>query len=135
MAFVLAVAGASLLRSGLARRYLDNARAELRRNPAAAVADANRSLRLDSDNLDAYYVKAAGLARFDRAAAARGVLLAAVRVEPGNFVTWTLVGDLAVRAGQLDAARAAYGHAHMLDPRDPAVAAFAANPRTALGGG
>jgi hypothetical protein len=134
MAFILAVAGASLLRSGLARRYLDDARAELRQNPAAAISDASSSLRLDSANLDAYYVTAAGLARFNRAAAARDVLLAAIRQNPDNFVTWTLLGDLEVRAGNLSAAMRAYRHALALDPRDPAVAALAADPKSALHG-
>jgi predicted Zn-dependent protease len=134
MAFILAVAGASLLRSGLARRYLDDARAELRQNPAAAISDASSSLRLDSADLDAYYVTAAGLARFNRAAAARDVLLAAIRQNPDNFVTWTLLGDLEVRAGNLSAAMRAYRHALALDPRDPAVAALAADPKSALHG-
>ena len=44
--------------------------------------DANRALRLDPSQLDAYYVKAAALARFDRAAAARATLSAAAR--PGS---------------------------------------------------
>jgi UDP-GlcNAc:undecaprenyl-phosphate GlcNAc-1-phosphate transferase len=135
LAFVLAVGGASLLRAGLTRHYLDDARAELAAHPAASIDDAGRALRLDSANLDAYYVKAAGLARFDRAAAARGTLLEAARQDLGNFVTWTLLGDLEVRVGDIRAAKAYYGRAHALDPHDPSLAALAADPRTALSGG
>jgi UDP-GlcNAc:undecaprenyl-phosphate GlcNAc-1-phosphate transferase len=135
VAFVLAVAGASLLRAGLTRRYLDDARSELAAHPAAAVTDAGRALRLDSANLDAYYVKAAGLARFDRAAAARAVLLDAARQDPGNFVTWILLGDLEVRVGNLPSAKGYYGRAHALDPHDPSLSVLARNPSTARGGG
>jgi UDP-GlcNAc:undecaprenyl-phosphate/decaprenyl-phosphate GlcNAc-1-phosphate transferase len=126
--FVLAVGGASLLRAGLSRHYLDEARAALPAGPAAAIDDAQQVLRLDAANLDAYYVKAAGQARFDRAAAARSTLLQAVGEDPANFVTWTLLGDLEVRAGDLSAARSYYRQARSLDPREPALAALVADP-------
>jgi UDP-GlcNAc:undecaprenyl-phosphate/decaprenyl-phosphate GlcNAc-1-phosphate transferase len=126
--FVLAVGGASLLRAGLSRHYLDGARAALPADPAAAIDDAQQVLRVDGANLDAYYVKAAGQARFDRAAAARSTLLEAVGEDPANFVTWTLLGDLEVRAGDLRAARSYYRHARSLDPREPALAALVADP-------
>jgi UDP-GlcNAc:undecaprenyl-phosphate GlcNAc-1-phosphate transferase len=127
-AFVLAVGGASLLRAGLAQHYLDSAHAALPNDPVAAIADAEQVLSLDSANVDAYYVKAAGQARFDRAAAARTTLLQAVRQDPANFVTWTLLGDLEVRAGDLRAAHAYYGHALGLDPREPMLAKLATAP-------
>ncbi len=133
-AFALAVGGASLVRAGLARHYLDQARADLASRPAAAIVAANRSLRLDSANLDPYYVKAAGYARFDYVAAARATLLQATREDPEAFVTWALLGDLEVRAGDLHAARIYYGRAHRLDPNDRSLAALAADPRSALPG-
>ena len=133
VALVLAIAGASLLRAWLTQLYLDSARSELAAQPAAAITDAGRALRLDSANLDAYYLKAAGLARFDRAAAARTTLLAAVRQDPADYVTWVLLGDLEVRAGDLRAAKAYYAHAHTLDPNDPAIGTLVADPTTALG--
>jgi O-antigen ligase len=132
VAFVLAVTGASLLRAGLVRHYLDSARAELATNPARAVTDANRALRLDGANLDAYEVKAAGEARFDNAAAARSTLLTAAREDPQDFVTWALLGDLEVRLHDFEAARMFYSRAHVLDPNDPGIAALAANPVSAL---
>jgi UDP-GlcNAc:undecaprenyl-phosphate GlcNAc-1-phosphate transferase len=132
VAFLLAVAGASLLRSGLVQRYLDSARAELRSHPAATIRDAARALRLDSANLDAYYLEAAGQARFDLAGPARSTLLAAARENPESFITWTLLGDLEVRLRDFGAARTFYGKAHALDPSDPALSRLAANPASAL---
>ncbi len=130
--FVLAVAGASLLRAGLARHYLDEARSALASDPATAIADAQRVLRLDAANLDAYYVKAAGQARFDRATEAQNTLLQGLNQDPESFVTLTLLGDLEVRRGQLSAARSYYRRAQELDPREPAFAALVANPASGL---
>ncbi|HET9721147.1 MAG TPA: O-antigen ligase family protein [Solirubrobacteraceae bacterium] len=130
--FVLALAGASLMRTGLAQIYLDNAEGALAHDPASALTNANRALRFDAANLESYYVKAAALARYDRAAAARAVLLQAAREQPTSFVTWTLLGDLEVRAGDVALARRYYGEAHRLDPNDPALAALVANPDSAL---
>ncbi len=132
---VLAIAGASLLRSGLTLRFVDDARAELRANPAAAITDAGRALRLDSANLDAYYLRAAGYARFDRATAARSTLLDAAAQDPGNFVTWTLLGDLEVRLRNFAAAKRYYAHARRLNPNDPELRMLARNPRSALSSG
>jgi tetratricopeptide (TPR) repeat protein len=132
VALVLVIGGASLLRSTLVQRFLDDARAELAAHPAAAITDAQRALRLDSAQLDAYYLKAAGLARFGRAREARATLLAAAREDPTDFVTWTLLGDLEVRLADFKAARAYYRRAYALDPNDPSLAALVANPRGAL---
>ena len=48
-------------------------------DPLQAIREANRSLRLDSENPDTYYVKAAALARFNQADAARDTLAAGAR--------------------------------------------------------
>jgi UDP-GlcNAc:undecaprenyl-phosphate GlcNAc-1-phosphate transferase len=135
VAFVLVAAGASLLRAGLVRVYLHDARAELSSDPRSAIVQAGRALRLDGGNLDAYYVQAAGQARLDEAAASRATLLSAAREDPENFVTWTLLGDLEVRLRDFPAAAAFYGRAHALDPNDPTIAALAANPESALSSG
>jgi UDP-GlcNAc:undecaprenyl-phosphate GlcNAc-1-phosphate transferase len=126
--FVLAVSGASLLRAGLSIRFLDDARAALTHDPAGAIRDAGNVLSLDPANLDAFYVEAAGQARFDRAAAARRILLQATQEDPASYVTWTLLGDLETRAGDLVAAKSYYRHALTLDPREPGLAALAADP-------
>lgn len=125
---VLAVGGASLLRSGLSQRYLDDAQRALATDPRAAIDDARRALDLDGENLNAYYTQAAGQARFDRAAAARSTLLAAARKDPANLVTWTLLGDLEVRAGDLRAAREYYRRALDLDPREASLKSLVADP-------
>lgn len=134
-ALVLAIGGASLLRAALARHYLNNARAALTTDPAQAISDGQQVLRIDEANLDAYYVKAAGQARFDKAVAAQSTLLQATRQSPGTFITWTLLGDLEARAGDVKASRSYYRHALRLDPREPGLAALAANPLGTLRNG
>ena len=71
---VLAIGGASLLRATVARHYLDRARAELVSDPQGAIAASQQALRVDEENLDAYYVKAAGEARLNLARDARDTL-------------------------------------------------------------
>jgi len=128
----LVVAGASLSRQGLAEIYRLRAQHELGAHPAAAITDANRSLDIDSDAMETYYVKAAALARFDQASAAQTVLRQALRHEPNNFVTWTLLGDISLRERRIGAAKRDYDRAHKLNPRDLALRALAANPSTGL---
>ena len=65
---------------------------------------------------------------------ARATLLAATAREPHDFVTWGLLGDLAVRRGELGQARAAYGRASRLNPRDLALRAAARDRRLAARG-
>jgi hypothetical protein len=124
----LVVAGASLSRQVLAQVYADRARSELRASPASAVTDANRSLTIDSDAIQTYYVKAAALARFGQAPAAEAALEQALAREPDNFVTWALLGDIAVREGRTGVAGWDYRHAHALNPRNATLAALAAHP-------
>ena len=122
------IAGASLSRQGLAEHFLGRAQSDLMTNPAAALKEADRSLSFDSDAVSTYYVKAAALARFDDAGGTQEVLDQALRHEPDNFVTWTLLGEVAAREDRLSAAKADYRRAHMLDPLDPSLIALAANP-------
>ena len=135
LAFVLAVTGASLLRSELTNIYTDRAQAELGTSPREALTDANRAITLDGANLNAYYLKAAAFARFDRADEARSTLLSATREDPSNFVTWTLLGDLEVRLRNFASAKTFYGHAHELYPTDPSIADLAVDPASALSSG
>jgi UDP-GlcNAc:undecaprenyl-phosphate/decaprenyl-phosphate GlcNAc-1-phosphate transferase len=135
VAFVLVVCGASLLRAELVQRFLDSAQSELGSHPASAILNAQRALRLDGENLNAYYIEAAGQARFDRAAAARSELLAAAHEDPQDFVTWVLLGDLEVRLRDFRSAQRFYGTARTLDPNDPAVSELAADPAGAVSSG
>ncbi len=128
----LVVAGASLSRQGLADIYRTRAQHELAANPAAAVTDANRSLDIDSDNVETYYAKAAALAHFDQAAGAETALRHALAHEPNNFVTWALLGDIAVRERRLRVARRDYTRAHRLNPRDTTLAELSRDPGSEL---
>ena len=128
----LIVAGASLSRQGLAEIYLVRAQNELGAHPVAALSDANRSLDFDPDNVETYYVKSAAFAHFGEAAAADAALTQALAREPDNFVTWALLGDIAVRRGKLTEARRDYLRAHLLNPRDPTLYELASDPRSAL---
>jgi cytochrome c-type biogenesis protein CcmH/NrfG len=128
----LIVAGASLSRQGLADLYRERAQNELSARPASALTDANRSLEIDSDAVETYYVKAAALARFDQGAGAGAALRDALAREPDNFVTWALLGDIAVRERRLGVARRDYTRAHRLNPRETILAELSRDPRSAL---
>ena len=128
----LVVAGASLSRQGLADIYRTRAQHELEAHPASAITDANRSLDIDSDAIETYYVKAAALARFGQAAAAQATLRRALEYEPNNFVTWTLLGDISLRERRMGAAKRDYNTAHALNPRNIALREMAANPSIGL---
>jgi tetratricopeptide (TPR) repeat protein len=128
---LLVVASVSLSRQGLAEHFRTRAQNALATRPGDALVEADRSLRLDPEAMRTYYVKAAALARFDRGPAARAVLMEAAAREPRDFVTWALLGDLAVRMGDLADARRMYGRALALNPRDPALRAQARDPRVA----
>ncbi len=126
----ITVAALSLSRQGLSERYVQRAEAALGAEPARALVEANRALRLDRESIAAHYAKAAALARFGEGEAARSVLVDATRREPRNFVTWALLGDLSVRQGRLREAQADYRRAAALNPRDPGLAKLAADPRS-----
>jgi UDP-N-acetylmuramyl pentapeptide phosphotransferase/UDP-N-acetylglucosamine-1-phosphate transferase/tetratricopeptide (TPR) repeat protein len=128
----LIVAGASLSRQGLADLYRSDAQRELAHRPLAALRDVERSLEVDGSSVQAYYIKAAALARFDEGDAAEAALNSALRREPRNFVTWVLLGDVAVRRHDLAAASARYRRAHELNPRDPAIARLGRTPPARL---
>jgi hypothetical protein len=128
----LVVAGASLSRQGADELYRARAAGELTSDPAAALADANRSLEINSDDLQTYYVKAAALARLGSARGTEAALRQALAREPRNFVTWSLLGDVAVREGRLALARRDYLAAHRLNPRNVVLRGLARDPAGAL---
>jgi hypothetical protein len=132
VALLLAVAGASLTRQGLAETHQRRAASALPSDPAKALREAGRSLDIDDTAVEAYYAKAAALARLHRAQDAERTLLRAAAEEPSDFVTWTLLGDLAVRRGNLARAKAYYERASRLNPLDPTAAALAKDPAAAL---
>ncbi len=130
----VALVGAVLIgRTALADRQLADARGVLDSDPRAALADTADSLDLNDEHMDTYYVRASAFARLDDYPKARATLLEATRKDPGEFVTWGLVGDLAVRRGELRQARAAYRRASALNPRDRALRSAAQDPRRLQG--
>jgi O-antigen ligase len=130
----LVVGASSLSRQGLADVFRNRADDALAARPADAIKEANRSLRLDAENPRTYYIKAAALARFNAAEAARQTLVRAASKEPDNFVTWTLLGDLAVRRGRLAEAQRNYRRASALNPQDLTLRQLAKDPKSALQG-
>ena len=137
LGLALVLAGASLSRQGLSELFQDRARSALSEDPARAITEADRSLRLDREAVATYYVKAAAQARFGRGAAAERILLQAAAKEPSDFVTWALLGDLAVRRGQLARATGA-GNCILrarvkLNPRDRSLNELVRDPQRALG--
>ncbi len=125
-AVVLALASVAITgRLTLADHYRASASNAVSRDPAAAVTHTADSLRLNDQSLAANYVQAAAYARLGDYPHARAALLRATRLEPHNFVTWALLGDLATRRGELRLAHSYYGRAHALNPLDPSLRAAA----------
>jgi tetratricopeptide (TPR) repeat protein len=133
VATVAIVLGAVLVgRAAIAEKYRSDAKAALAVAPSEAISKADDSLRLDDESLATYYVKAAAYARLDDYGRARATLLEATRREPHDFVTWGLLGDLAVRRGAIAQARHAYGQAARLNPQDRNLTRMAKHPDSAL---
>lgn len=130
-ALLVVFAAVYLGRSTLADRALSQGQAALTSNPQLALSKARDSLELNDEATEAYFLVAAAHARSNRYQAARGALIEATRREPHNFLPWALLGDLAVRRGDLRQARAAYARAHELNPRDSTLERLASNPATA----
>ena len=117
-------------------RYRDDARELTERDPESAVSSANRALSLNPERIDSYVVKAAAYARLDDYRRARQALRTAVTKERHNFLPWALLGDLAVRAGDLRSARRDYARASALNPLDPELEQLARSPeKVARGSG
>ena len=113
-----ACAAFGISRLALASHDANSARGKLATAPLAALADTSDALSLDGDRVDTYYVRSAAYARLGRYAEARGALREALLRDPDNFVTWTLIGDLAFRHGDRAVARASYKRAAQLNPLD-----------------
>jgi UDP-N-acetylmuramyl pentapeptide phosphotransferase/UDP-N-acetylglucosamine-1-phosphate transferase len=131
---LLLVTGVSLARQGMTDLYRHRAEAALASNPGKALMEADRALRLDRSDTASYYVKAAALARFDRPREATATLNEATRRDPGDFVTWALLGDLAVRRGDVAQAARHYRRALALNPKDPQLQLSARDPGAQLDG-
>ena len=76
---------------------------------------------------DTYYVLAAAQARGNNYSGARATLREASRRKPHDFIAQALLGDLALRRGDLDTARSDYERALSLNPRSSALQASLRN--------
>ena len=97
--------------------------------PRAAVSDATTALEYDPDSVPALVLRSAGFAALHSFTSSLSDLKRAVAVEPRNWVTWALVGDLLTRRGDVSGARTAYAHALALDPLEPELKGALAAPR------
>jgi hypothetical protein len=133
LAIPVGVAGVSLSRQVLSEHYRGQAREALARDDArTALRDADRSLRLDGEDLQTWYTKAAAYARQGDYLHAQAALGQAIRREPGDFLSYALVGDLAVRRGEYARAKYYYREALRRNPREPSLLQLAADPKSAL---
>jgi O-Antigen ligase len=115
----------------IADRYQAHAHRLVPERPDRALEAANRSLSLNPERLETYYTKSAAYARADDYASARRVLLTATRKDPDNYLPWALLGDLAVRRGDLAEGGRDYARASRLNPFDRELAALARTPEAA----
>lgn len=109
---------AGLGRFARADGLADEAQLLIAKDPAEAASRASKSLDLNGTSLRARYIKAAALARRGDSGRATVVLRDAARREPHRYLTWALLGDLAVRRGRLAQAQRQYARASRLNPRD-----------------
>lgn len=126
-ATVALCAGVLILSLSLARQvagewYREKGQELLAENPRKALRESYRSLDFNAEAPQTYYLQAAAFARLSDSARAEASLRKALEKEPSSFVTWALLGDLAVRAGRRGRARALYTRASRLNPLDPALA-------------
>jgi len=130
---LLVLLGATLVgRAALAAKYRSEAQELVRSDPRQALDKAADSLSLNDEAVGSYQTQAAAYARLGQYGPARASLGEATRREPGDFVTWALLGDLAVRRGDLRQAGSDYRRAAQLNPREPGLSRLARNPRSAL---
>lgn len=125
---VIAVAAlaASIGRQFVADHYAQAGIDAIARSPARAIRLFGRALILDPFSVTDRYGLAAAYSREDRYAPARAELRLAACREPHNYVPPALLGDLALRRGDLATAASEYAKAIRLDPHDPALRGSAA---------
>jgi O-antigen ligase len=113
---VIAVASLGVL--FLSERYRLDARDQVRSDPAGALARARDAFELNNQSVPTLYTVASAQARLNRYPDARSTLERAEELEPSNWVTPALLGDLAMRVRDFDLAAVSYGRAAELNPRN-----------------
>jgi O-Antigen ligase len=125
LAVAIALAAAWIGRLTLAQHYRSEGNKLLASNPLGALKQSSKALAYDPDTVQGYYLKSAALARLNLYRPARAALFDATfrghGREAKNFVTWVLIGDLAVRREKKTQATTAYTRAAELNPRDATV--------------
>jgi len=130
---LLVLFGAALVgRGALAAKYRSEAQELVRSDPRRALDRAADSLGLNDEAVGTYQAQAAAYARLGQYEPSRASLGEAVRREPGDFVSWALLGDLALRRGDFAQAGRDYGEAARLNPREPGLRQLAKDPRLGL---
>jgi tetratricopeptide (TPR) repeat protein len=84
----------------------------------ARLKSARTAAKLSPWSVQARYLKAGALEEIGERAEARTQLQDALRIEPANFVTLALLGDLEARARRGRLAHRYYRQAYVLNPRD-----------------
>jgi O-antigen ligase len=112
-----------------------SAQAALARDqPRAAITDATRALEYDSNSVNALVLRSAAFARLHAFTPSLADLNRAIALEPQNWASWALLGDLLTRRGDSAGARAAYRHAISLNPLESELrSALNAVPKPARG--
>jgi O-antigen ligase len=115
----LAVAAVSIALLFLSDLSVRQARADLEGGDVRAQLDeARRAEDLNPLSVTPLYLQASALESLGERNAARNVLQEALEQEPDNFVTLALLGDLQIRGGEVQDARAYYARAYELNPMD-----------------
>jgi O-Antigen ligase len=84
--------------------------------PRVAIIDATRAFDYNPKSVQALVLRAAGFARLHAFAPTLVDIKRALALEPRNWVTWALLGDLLLRRGERKRAHSAYAHALALNP-------------------
>ncbi len=119
-----AIAVSALFLSDL---YIRAARSEAGRDPDAQLSAARTAADLNPLAITPLYLEASALETMGDRSAARDELNDALAKEPQNFVTLAVLGDLEVRAGRLEQAKAYYARAAELNPLDVGLRQLAKN--------
>jgi len=118
IALVLAAAIVSVGALFLSGVYVRKARRLALDSPPSALTAARHAADFNPVSVTPLYLQASALEAEGDRDAARRALGEAFDLEPSNFVTLGLLGDLEARAGNPAAARHYYAHAQALNPRD-----------------
>jgi O-antigen ligase len=113
---VIAVASLGVL--FLAERYRLDARDSLAADPAAALERGRNAFELNNQSVPTLYTIAAAHARLNNYEEAVTTLERAEALEPHNWVSAALLGDLASRRRDFRLAAVSYGRAADLNPRN-----------------